>query len=71
VETDLLENHNVKESAVAGVPHPQTDQSIIAFVVLKNPEENQITEKLNNIGSSNFSAIGQPNSIFLFFISPK
>jgi acetyl-CoA synthetase len=75
IESALVANQNVAESAVVSVPHSIKGESIVAFVVLKSTS-NFISEELciNELQSwvtAEIGAIAKPDTIYLVENLPK
>eukprot|EP00055_Hartaetosiga_balthica_P000471 m.136660 g.136660 ORF g.136660 m.136660 type:complete len:680 (+) comp10806_c0_seq1:88-2127(+) len=73
VESALLENKHVAESAVVGFPHDIKGQGIYAFVVMKDGEEvtNSTTDELKQIVRREIGPFAVPDQIVIAPDLPK
>lgn len=70
VEAAIMELPSIKESAVIGIPHPLSGQTIVAFVT-SDERSPDLVNKVKEIVSTKFSAIGRPSAVYIVDELPK
>jgi acyl-CoA synthetase (AMP-forming)/AMP-acid ligase II len=65
VERVLLDHPAVTEAAVVGIPDPNTDESVVAFVIARIPSSPQLVDDLTTLCAERLVHYKRPAHIFL------